>query len=130
MTTASVKSRSRLSYLPKKSLLRKVLSSGSRQPVRCVARDPCEGGVDGFLNFMLIQEWGKMQPGRGDTPLTMSERLVARTVLARLNKLCFSTGKPSRTVTVTVAPDTSGIPGGTSSMAIRTGMRCANRTQV
>jgi hypothetical protein len=71
-----------------------------------------------------------MQPGRGDTPLVMSETLVVTTAFARSNHVCFSTGESSRIVTVAVAPDTSGMPGGTLSMAILTGMRCANRTHV
>jgi hypothetical protein len=33
-------------------------------------------------------------------------------------------------VTVAVIPDTSGTSGGTASMAMRTGTRCASRTQV
>jgi len=36
----------------------------------------------------------------------------------------------SRIVTVAVKPDTSGTPGGTLSIAIRTGTRCARRNRV
>jgi len=35
-----------------------------------------------------------------------------------------------RIVTVAVIPETSGMPGGTSVIRMRTGTRCASRTQV
>jgi hypothetical protein len=43
--------------------------------------------------------------------------------------IAFAAFSPSRIVTVAVKPDTSGTPGGTLSIAIRTGTRCARRTR-
>jgi hypothetical protein len=58
---------------------------------------------------------------------------VKKLVSSWLRTLCksvpFSASLPSRIVTVAVKPDTSGTPGGTLSIAIRTGTRCARRTQ-
>jgi hypothetical protein len=71
-----------------------------------------------------------MQPGRADAPPINPKKLVSRSVRTLCQSVPFSPSLPSRIVIVAVKPDTSGTPGGTLSIAIRTGTRCARRTQV
>jgi hypothetical protein len=68
-----------------------------------------------------------MQPGRAEAPPINPKKLVSSSAraLCKIDPL-----SPSRIVTVAVRPDTSGTPGGTLSIAMRTGTRCAKRTQV
>jgi hypothetical protein len=71
-----------------------------------------------------------MQPGDGSgPPRTMSLRRSAR-LTKRWRQLRLCGASASRIVTVTVRPETSGTPGGTSVIRMRTGTRWASRTQV
>ena len=68
-----------------------------------------------------------MQPGRGEASPIKPKKLVSSSARTLCKSVPLS---PSRIVTVAVKPDAIGTPGGTLSMAIRTGTRCAKRTQV
>jgi len=68
-----------------------------------------------------------MQPGRAVASPINPKKLVSSSPRTLCNSVPFSL---SRIVTVAVKPDTSGTPGGTLSIAIRKGTRCAKRTQV
>ena len=68
-----------------------------------------------------------MQPGRAEASAINPKKLASSSVRALCKNDPFS---PLRIVTVAVKPDTSGTPAGTLSIAIRTGTRCAKRTQV
>jgi hypothetical protein len=68
-----------------------------------------------------------MQPGRTVASPINPKKLVSSSARTLCKSFPFS---PSGIVTVAVRPDTSGTPGGTLSIAIRTGTRCASRTQV
>ena len=68
-----------------------------------------------------------MQPGRADASPINPEKLVSSSLRALCKNDALS---PSRIVIVAVKPETSGTPGGTLSIAIRTGTLCAKRTQV
>src|SRR5215468_7670817 len=68
-----------------------------------------------------------MQPGRTEASPINPKKLVSNSPRALCKNVPLS---PCRIVTVAVKPDTSGTPGGTLSIAIRTGTRCAKRTQV
>ena len=71
-----------------------------------------------------------MQPGRTEASPIKPKKLVLSSARTLCKSVLFSPSLPSRIVTVAVKPDTSGTPGGTLSMAMRTGTRCAKRTQV
>jgi hypothetical protein len=71
-----------------------------------------------------------MQPGRAEALPINPKKLVSNSARSLCKIVPFSPSLPSRIVTVAVKPDTRGTPGGTLSIAIRTGTRCANRTQV
>jgi hypothetical protein len=70
-----------------------------------------------------------MQPGRAEAPPIKPKKLVSSSARTRSKSGLFPSS-PFRMVTVAVKPDTSGTPAGTLSIAIRTGTRCAKRTQV
>jgi hypothetical protein len=83
--------------------------------------------VDGGRYFYGRGERSGMQPGRAEASPINPKKLVVSPV----RTLCRTVSSlPSRIVTVAVNPDTSGTPGGTLSIAIRTGTRWARRTQV
>ena len=68
-----------------------------------------------------------MQLGRAEAPPINPKKLVSSSARTLCKSVPFS---PSLIVTVAVKPDTSGTPGGTLSITIRTGTLCAKRTQV
>ena len=91
----------------------------------------------GRLHFQLItascgygDEGLGMQPGRAEASPINPKKLVSNSVRTLCENVAFSPSLPSRSVIVAVKPETSGTPGGTLSIAIRTGTRCAKRTQV
>ena len=71
-----------------------------------------------------------MQPGRAEAPPINPKKLASSSARTLSKTVPFSPSLPSLIVTVAVKPDTSGTPGGTLSIALRTGARCAKRTQV
>ena len=71
-----------------------------------------------------------IQPGRAEAPPINPRKLVSSSARTRCKRVPFSPSLPSRSVIVAVKPETSGTPGGTLSIAIRTGTLCAKRTQV
>jgi hypothetical protein len=71
-----------------------------------------------------------MQPGRAEAPPINPKKLVSSSARTLCKSVVVSRSLPSRSVIVAVKPDTSGTPGGTLSIAIRTGTLCAKRTQV
>ena len=71
-----------------------------------------------------------MQPDRAEAPPVNPKKLVSSWVRTHCKSVPFSASLLSRIATVAVKPDTSGTPGGTLSIAIRTGTRCARRNQV
>ena len=71
-----------------------------------------------------------MQPGRAEAPPINPKKLVSSSARTLCNSVPFSPFLRSRIVTVAVKPDTRGTPGGTLSIAMRIGTRCARRTQV
>jgi hypothetical protein len=84
---------------------------------------------NGTSNREIYEGLG-MQPGRAEASPIKPKKLVSSSARTRCKSVRFSPSLPSRIVTVAVKPDTSGTPGGTLSIAIRTGTRCAKRTQV
>ena len=71
-----------------------------------------------------------MQPGRAEAPPINPKKLASSSARTLSKTVPFSPSLPSLIVTVAVKPDTSGTPGGTLSIAIGTGTRCARRTQM
>ena len=71
-----------------------------------------------------------MQPGRAEALPINPNKLDSSSARTFCKIVPFSPSLPSRIVTVAVKPDTSGTPDGTLSIAMRTGTRCAKRTQV
>jgi len=69
-----------------------------------------------------------MQQDRAEAPPLNPKKLVSSWVRTLCKSVPFWASLPSRIATVAVKPDTSGTPGGTLSIAIRTGTRCARRT--
>src|SRR5438876_896424 len=85
-------------------------------------------GMDsGFARSVVV---AGMHPGRAGGPLSTSDNLASTAAIARSSQGRRSMLVGSMTVTVAVIPETSGMPGGTLSIAIRIGTRCARRTQV
>jgi len=71
-----------------------------------------------------------MQLGRAEASPINPKKLVPSSARTLCKGVPFAPPLPSRIVTVAVKPDTSGTPGGTLSIAIRTGTLWAKRTQV
>src|SRR5690349_4706393 len=71
-----------------------------------------------------------MQSGLVGGPSKISASRALISVMVASNPWGRVAPAGGRTVTVAVMPATSGTPAGTLSIAIRTGTRCAKRTQV
>ena len=88
----------------------------------------------GRLHFQLtaaFHRYGDGRPGIQPDRAEASPINPKKLVVSPVRTLCRTVSSlPSRIVTVAVKPDTSGTPGGTLSIAIRTGTRWARRTQV
>src|SRR6516165_806894 len=87
-------------------------------------------GCNGEFVLLAAHDGPGMQPGRAEASPIKPKKLVSSSARTLCERVRFSPSLPSRIVTVAVKPDTSGTPGGTLSIAIRTGTRCAKRTQV
>src|SRR5215510_9609418 len=85
------------------------------------------GRVSGVACSVVVEG---MHPGRAGGPSSTSESRVLTAATARSNQVLPLASLASSIVTVAVMPETSGMPGGTLSIAMRIGTRCARRTQV
>src|SRR5260370_41436025 len=85
-------------------------------------------GKDSVLARSLVI--AGMHPGRAGGPLRTSESRVSTAEIARPSQVPSFVPVAFLIVTVAVMPETSGMPGGILSIAIRTGTRCAKRTHV
>src|SRR6516164_7486243 len=92
------------------------------------AEAPC--CCKGKIVLMAAHDGLGMQPGRAEAPPINPKKLVSSSARTLCKIVPFSPSLPSRIVTVAVKPDTSGTPDGTLSIVMRTGTRCAKRTQV
>jgi len=87
-------------------------------------------GCNGKLVLPAAHDGPGMQPGRAETSPIEPKTLVSSSARTLCKSVAFSPSLPSLIVTVAVKPDTRCTPGGTLSIAIRTGARRAKRAQV
>jgi hypothetical protein len=85
---------------------------------------------NGKFVLLAAHDGPGMQPGRAEDSPINPKTLFSSSARTLRESVTLSPSLPSRIVTVAVKPDTSGTPAGTLSIAIRTGTRCAKRTQV